>query len=140
MKVYIVKELNEIDSTYSTIEGVYTSILDAKRKLKERHELAAEQLDQKINEDLDPDNLTFSVYTDDYQISGEIVEENITIDDTTSTILSANIINVFENLLDEHNIVIPDDQREGSEDEACIYGDTYYNLEEDIADTIKNHC
>lgn len=138
MKVYIVKELNEIDSTYSTIEGVYTSILDAKRKLKERYELAAEQLEQKINEDLD--NLTFSVYTDDYQISGEIVEENIIIDDTTSTILSANIINDFENLLDEHNIVIPDYQREGAEDEACIYGDTYYNLEKDIADTIKNYC
>ena len=43
------------------------------------------------------------------------------------------IIDEFENLLDQHNIQIPDDDRSGEEEEATIYGCTYFNLESKIA-------
>lgn len=47
-----------------------------------------------------------------------------------------NIIDMFEELLDYHNIYIPDEFREGEEGEACIFGATYGNLEVEIADYI----
>lgn len=45
---------------------------------------------------------------------------------------TAAIIDVFEDVLSEHDMYIPDDFREGEEGEACIYGDTYYQMEEKI--------
>lgn len=42
------------------------------------------------------------------------------------------IIDLFEDLLDKHNITIPDEDRDGHEGEAPIYGCTYFNLEYDI--------
>lgn len=52
---------------------------------------------------------------------------------THSEIIAINIIDIFENLLDQHNIQIPDDDRCGDEEEAPIYGCTYFNLESEIA-------
>lgn len=49
------------------------------------------------------------------------------------------IVEVFEDLLDEHGIIIPDEDRTGSEDEASIYGCTYYNLCDKIAEIIRKH-
>lgn len=48
-----------------------------------------------------------------------------------------NIIDIFEELLEYHNIYIPDEFRSGSEDEACLYGDTYYALEDMVSDYIE---
>lgn len=52
--------------------------------------------------------------------------------------LSINIISIFEELLEKNNITIPDDNRIGDEDEARIYGETYYELEDKILDLLNN--
>lgn len=52
--------------------------------------------------------------------------------------LVCNIIDKFENILDENDITIPDpDRDEDNENEARIFGQTYYRLEEEITDVIK---
>ena len=48
-----------------------------------------------------------------------------------------SIIDLFEEILDRHNITIPDDFRERKDGEARIFGDTYYELEEKIEKVIK---
>lgn len=47
------------------------------------------------------------------------------------------LIDIFEKLLDRLDITIPDKWREGEEDEARIFGDTYYELEEKIVERLK---
>lgn len=42
----------------------------------------------------------------------------------------------FEELLDKHNIDIPDDDREGNEEEAHIYGMTYAELEDKVKEIL----
>jgi len=42
----------------------------------------------------------------------------------------------FEELLAEHDIMIPSGDREGREEEACIYGTEYYQLEDAITDIL----
>lgn len=42
------------------------------------------------------------------------------------------IVDLFEELLDEKNIDIPSDDREGNDDEARIYGTEYYELEDAV--------
>ena len=49
------------------------------------------------------------------------------------------ILEQFENVLDRNNISIPDNDREGGEDEARIYGETYYQLEDTIVDILTEH-
>jgi len=46
------------------------------------------------------------------------------------------IIGVFEDLLDQYGILIPDDDRTGAEGEAPIYGITYGNLENKICELL----
>lgn len=53
------------------------------------------------------------------------------------TDLADDIINIFEKLLDELDITLPDKWREGEEDEARIFGDTYSTLELDIIERLK---
>ena len=48
-----------------------------------------------------------------------------------------DIIDIFEELLDRLDITIPDKWREGEEDEARIFGDTYYDLENKIIERLK---
>ena len=50
---------------------------------------------------------------------------------------SADICNLFEDLLHKHGIMIPDEDREGGE-EACIYGMTYSELEDEVTETLAN--
>lgn len=45
---------------------------------------------------------------------------------------AASICDCFEELLEEHDIDIPDDDRTGSERESRIYGCTYGELEEAV--------
>lgn len=42
---------------------------------------------------------------------------------------SVDICELFEDLLEENDITIPDDEREGEPDEARLYGTTYADLE-----------
>ena len=50
---------------------------------------------------------------------------------------AADIIDIFEELLDRLDITLPDEWREGEEDEARIFGDTYYELENKIVERLK---
>ena len=50
---------------------------------------------------------------------------------------SVAICELFECLLDWHNITIPDEDREGDNNEARLYGMTYANLEEDVLYLLK---
>lgn len=67
-------------------------------------------------------------------------EEEGVIDPTNSLINTADdIIDIFEELLDRLDITIPDKWREGEEDEARIFGDTYYELENKIVERLKRN-
>ncbi len=46
--------------------------------------------------------------------------------------LAIGILDEFEELLAEKNVMIPSDDREGREEEACLYGTEYYELEDAI--------
>ena len=48
-----------------------------------------------------------------------------------------DIIDIFEELLDRLDITLPDKWREGKEDEARIFGDTYYELENKIVERLR---
>lgn len=48
-----------------------------------------------------------------------------------------DIIDIFEELLNRLDITIPDKWRGGEEDEARIFGDTYYELEEKIIERLR---
>lgn len=50
-----------------------------------------------------------------------------------------DIIDIFEELLDRLDITLPDKWREGEEDEARIFGDTYYELESKIVERLKRN-
>lgn len=50
---------------------------------------------------------------------------------------SVEIVELFEELLDKHNITIPDEDRTGDEGEARLYGMTYANLEDDVLTIIS---
>ena len=50
--------------------------------------------------------------------------------------IACEIIDIFENLLEEKNITIPSKDREGNEDESRIFGEEYYSLEEKITELL----
>lgn len=49
--------------------------------------------------------------------------------------IATSIVELFEDLLDEHGIIIPDDDRPADND-APLYGCTYGNLVDDVSDVI----
>lgn len=51
--------------------------------------------------------------------------------------LAIRIMDEFEELLEENNLTIPDSDREGNEEEARIYGMSYWRLEDKITEMIK---
>ena len=65
-------------------------------------------------------------------------EEENTMDTTNNLINTADdIVDIFEELLDRLDITLPDKWREGEEDEARIFGDTYYELESKIVEKLR---
>lgn len=52
--------------------------------------------------------------------------------------ITIEILNEFEEILSKNNMQIPNREREGNEDEACIYGTTYYDLENTILEILNN--
>lgn len=50
---------------------------------------------------------------------------------------AASIVDIFEELLDAHDVTIPDEFRNGDEDEARIYGQTYIDLERDVYNVLQ---
>lgn len=68
-------------------------------------------------------------------------EEGNTMNNTNSLIDTADdIIDIFEELLDRLDITLPDKWREGEEDEARIFGDTYYELENKIVERLRKEA
>lgn len=60
---------------------------------------------------------------------------------STKKELAIAIIDTFEDLLDDKNITIPDiydDDKDEDNNAARIYGETYYNLEEDITNLFSD--
>ena len=62
------------------------------------------------------------------------------LNETNLTNTADDIIDIFEELLDRLDITIPDKWREGEEDEARIFGDTYYELENKIIERLKKEA
>lgn len=83
------------------------------------------------------------VYESIYNIGNDGIAEIIPIsEDISNNIirnLSVEIISLFEHLLEEKDITIPNDDRIGDEDEARIYGEEYYNLEDNIYNLIQKY-
>lgn len=50
---------------------------------------------------------------------------------------SVDICELFEDLLEENDITIPDDEREGEPDEARLYGTTYADLEYNVLNILN---
>ena len=50
---------------------------------------------------------------------------------------ASGILEILEEKLEELNISLPDNQREGKQDEARIYGENYYDLLDEISDFIR---
>lgn len=63
--------------------------------------------------------------------------EDLNIQEANLTNTADDIIDIFEELLDRLGITLPDEWREGEEDEARIFGDTYYELENKIVERLK---
>ena len=66
-------------------------------------------------------------------------EENIMNTTNNLTNTTDDIIDIFEELLDRLDITLPDQWREGEEDEARIFGDAYYELENKIVERLKRN-
>ena len=52
--------------------------------------------------------------------------------------ISIDILNVFEDKLDELDISLPDIHRMGEPNEARIFGETYYEIEDEIKELTNN--
>ena len=50
--------------------------------------------------------------------------------------ISAGMADIYDSLLADHNIMIPDDDREGDVDEAPLYGCTYSEFEDGITEQL----
>lgn len=48
------------------------------------------------------------------------------------------ILDLFEDLLDEKEINIPSDDREGNDEEARLYGEEYFDLEDKVIGLLKS--
>ena len=49
------------------------------------------------------------------------------------------ILDLFEDMLDEKGLMIPDEDRTGDDGEAALYGMTYANLENKIAAILADY-
>ena len=71
------------------------------------------------------------------QVPGTESEKPVDITDAKLRVFAAVICDAFEDLLEQHDITIPDLEREGNEDEARLYGLAYENLENRVVDILK---
>lgn len=68
--------------------------------------------------------------------SGISIESVCDADESIKECVAA-IIDVFEEILDANDIDIPDENREGNEEKARIYGKTYYYIEDKIKEILS---
>ncbi len=76
-----------------------------------------------------------------YRLTQEELDANfeLAVPRSLSEKLSIQILDCFENLLDKHGIVVPDEDRSGDDGEACLYGMTYARLQEEIAELLSKY-
>lgn len=53
--------------------------------------------------------------------------------------VAITILDMFEDMLEEKGIAVPDEDRTGAEGEACLYGTTYANLEDKIVELLVDY-
>lgn len=53
--------------------------------------------------------------------------------------VAIRILDIFEEMLENKGISIPDEDRTGDESEACLYGMTYADLENEIAELLGRY-
>ena len=53
--------------------------------------------------------------------------------------VAIRILDIFEEMLESKGISIPDDDRTGEESEACLYGMTYAELENEISELLSRY-
>ena len=51
--------------------------------------------------------------------------------------IAIKILSEFEEMLDRKDVTIPDSHRIGDPDEARLYGETYYEMEDKIIDILS---
>lgn len=52
--------------------------------------------------------------------------------------IAIEVLSLFEELLAEKGIQIPDADREGLPEEGCLFGGTYYALEDSVTDLLHD--
>lgn len=62
--------------------------------------------------------------------------KSLTMDGEIKRTIAIKVLDVIEEMLEEKNITIPDEDREGENEEARLYGSTYYALEDKIVDIL----
>lgn len=89
----------------------------------------------------DHDEQTIQLNASNYRYDKNEMETNFELASVRSLSeeLATGILSMFEKLLDSHGIVIPDEDRNGDEEEACLYGTTYFNLESQISELLAEH-
>ena len=53
--------------------------------------------------------------------------------------VAIRILDIFEEMLENKGISIPDEERAGDESEACLYGMTYAELENAIEELLSRY-
>lgn len=53
--------------------------------------------------------------------------------------VAIRILDIIEEVLESKGILIPDEDRTGDESEACLYGMTYAELENEIAELLGRY-
>lgn len=53
--------------------------------------------------------------------------------------VAIRILDIFEDMLENKGVSIPDEDRTGDESEACLYGMTYAELENEIAELLGRY-
>lgn len=54
--------------------------------------------------------------------------------------IAVEILEMFETVLYRNGIQVPDDDRTGDETEACLFGQTYAELEDSIYELLGDYC
>ena len=136
MKHYIIHKLSDDGS--GTISSSIVTLTHSKQQAHEIfHNIideVKESIDQLDFEIMAETETCFSVGEMEYGSS--FIEFNITeYDDgidNDNRLLAIGIIDIFEEVLEDYNIYLPDDDRKNLETEACIFGANYGYLEDVI--------
>ena len=134
--IYIVNELCELEQeTYTNCHGAFTDKVEAYKMANELYNQAKEDLDGK---DLEYCSVDMKVWNSTNTITISVDEVKLTVSETDIKNRAIEILDIFEDVLQENNIKIPDEHRVGLEEEACIFGETYYHTEDEVQSVLKN--